>query len=85
MATWARLGTTLRNIARNVSSNRSIWYGGTVGVGVLGYVLASGFVRYKYQPQCKFWPHVVYAEDAKVRKTCSIIDNHLFNHFQNMF
>ncbi|KAI7812588.1 calcium uptake protein 2 [Triplophysa rosa] len=69
MATWARLGTSLRNIARNVSSNRSIWYGGAVGAGMLGYVLASGYVRYTYQPQCKFWPHVVYAEDAKEAET----------------
>lgn len=68
MATWARLSASLRNIVRNVSSNRSIWYGGTVGVGMLGYVVASGYVRCKYQPQCKFWPHVVYAaEDAKVK------------------
>lgn len=76
MATWARLGTSLRTIARNVSSYRSISYGGAVGVGMLGYVLASGYVRYKYQPQCKFMPHVVYAEDTKVRKTCSLTTFH---------
>ncbi|XP_056603166.1 calcium uptake protein 2, mitochondrial [Triplophysa dalaica] len=68
MATWARLGTSLRSIARNVSSNRSISYGGAVGVGMLGYVLASGYIRYKYQPQCKFMPHVVYADNTKSKE-----------------
>ncbi|XP_065123021.1 calcium uptake protein 2, mitochondrial isoform X1 [Paramisgurnus dabryanus] len=68
MATWARLGASFRSIIRNVSFNRNVWYGGTIGAGALGYILASGFIRYKYQPQCKFWPYIVYAEDAKSKE-----------------
>ncbi|XP_051979195.1 calcium uptake protein 2, mitochondrial-like [Xyrauchen texanus] len=59
MATWGRLGVSLRNILRSLSSHRNVWYSRAVGVGLLGAVLAGGFTRYKYDTS-----HIVYAEEA---------------------
>lgn len=68
MATWARLGVSLRNTIRRFWPLRNTGYGRAVGAGLLGSVVASGFIHYKNEPRWRLWPHVVYAEDAKVNK-----------------
>ncbi|KAL1275000.1 hypothetical protein QQF64_027814 [Cirrhinus molitorella] len=65
MATWARLGVSLRNTVRRFWPLRNIGYGRAVGAGVLGSVVASGFIHYKNEPRWRLWPHIVYAEEAK--------------------
>ncbi|XP_050966578.1 calcium uptake protein 2, mitochondrial isoform X1 [Labeo rohita] len=65
MATWARLGVSLRNTIRRFWPLRNTGYGRAVGAGLLGSVVASGFIHYKNEPRWRLWPHVVYAEDAK--------------------
>ncbi|XP_051965309.1 calcium uptake protein 2, mitochondrial-like [Xyrauchen texanus] len=69
MATWLRVGVSVRNMLRSLSSHRNIWYSRTVGAGLLSTVLAGGFIRYKYDPQWKLWPHIVYAEEVKKAET----------------
>ncbi|XP_018918790.1 calcium uptake protein 2, mitochondrial isoform X1 [Cyprinus carpio] len=65
MATWARLGVSLRNTVRRFWPLRNIGYGRAIGGGLLGTVLASGFIHFKNEPRWRLWPHIVYAEDAK--------------------
>ncbi|XP_051551665.1 calcium uptake protein 2, mitochondrial-like isoform X2 [Myxocyprinus asiaticus] len=88
MATWARLGVSLRNILRSLSSHRNVWYSRAIGAGLLGAVLVGGFTRYKYEPQWKLWRHIVYAEEAakKVETTVASISARRlrFNQFASM-
>ncbi|XP_056314086.1 calcium uptake protein 2, mitochondrial isoform X1 [Danio aesculapii] len=65
MATWARLGATLRSTAKSFWPVRSIFYRRAVGAGLLASVVAGGFIHYKNDPRWRLWPHIVYAEDEK--------------------
>ncbi|XP_016142306.1 calcium uptake protein 2, mitochondrial-like isoform X2 [Sinocyclocheilus grahami] len=65
MATWARLGVSLRSTVRRFWPLRNTGYGRAVGAGLLGSVVASGFIHYENEPRWRLWPHIVYAEDAK--------------------
>ncbi|XP_026067780.1 calcium uptake protein 2, mitochondrial [Carassius auratus] len=65
MATWAKLGVSLRNAVRRFWPLRNVGYGRAIGAGLLGTVLANGFIHYKNEPRWRLWPHIVHAEDAK--------------------
>ncbi|XP_048042960.1 calcium uptake protein 2, mitochondrial isoform X2 [Megalobrama amblycephala] len=65
MATWARLGASWRSTVRSLWPRRGVWYSRAVGAGLLGSVVAGGFIHYKNEPRWTLWPHIVYAEDAK--------------------
>uniref|UniRef100_A0A671L4L4 Calcium uptake protein 2, mitochondrial-like n=1 Tax=Sinocyclocheilus anshuiensis TaxID=1608454 RepID=A0A671L4L4_9TELE len=65
MASWARLGVSLRSTVGRFWPLRNTGYGRAVGAGLLGSVVASGFIHYKNEPRWRLWPHVVYAQDAK--------------------
>ncbi|XP_051528081.1 calcium uptake protein 2, mitochondrial [Myxocyprinus asiaticus] len=88
MATWVRLGVSVRNMLRSLSSHRNVWYSRTVGAALLSTVLAGGFIRYKYDPQWKLWPHIVYAEEEakKAETTVSTVSTRRlrFNQFASM-
>ncbi|XDV20566.1 hypothetical protein PO909_025877 [Leuciscus waleckii] len=88
MATWARLGASWRNAVRVLWPLRSVWYSRAVGAGLLGSVVAGGFIHHNNEPRRTLWPHIVYAEEVTKKEEIRVPQVSMrrlrFNQFASM-